>query len=191
MKIYTQLCNTTTGNGEYTHATAMRCRLSRFGPDPNPFVSNERGWKQIYINQRIGVVAIMNVNSLARQVGLEWWRGEIKAFSWDGYCRHDLPVTTMRSQLLEDIERLIGKTKGGGIQDVMSARRGMPNLPGAVTGLEPRTLDLDGLTRRVGAWTKTLAEQRVVIRCKTMFEGDAAAMSEMGVNTLRELLLHD
>lgn len=97
----------------------------------------------------------------------------------------------MRSQLPGDIERLIGKTKGGGIQGVLSARRACRISLVQLTGLDPSTLYLNRLTRGVVAWMKRSAEQRVLMRCKTMFEGDAAAMSEVGVKILRELLLHE
>lgn len=64
------------------NATTMRCMLSCYGSDLNGFgtitgkVGNARGARdtgerQIYIDQRVGILAVMATDRLARQVGLE------------------------------------------------------------------------------------------------------------------------
>ena len=63
------------------------------GPDINGFVANVQNSgalfdsrvRQAYIDQRIGLTAMMGTNKLARQVGMEWWKVDVYGFRWEGY----------------------------------------------------------------------------------------------------------
>ena len=52
----------------------------------------------------------MNVDKLARVVGLEWWRQELNQFGRKGYSDSNLATVAMKDQLMQVIERIVRKT---------------------------------------------------------------------------------